>query len=283
MWSALLSMSLVLACGARALTGSPARSTRAGLTISWDGSFLIIRGPNIPGGRVRVWYLEAFCRSGSTRRVWEQSVIPQHTVELEHTSDGEFLKLLSKLEGGVELLHEIRAGQDEVNFRVTGVNRGPSYADVVWAQPCIRVGTFTGLGQDAYITRSFIFVNGKLRTLDKTRRSKEALYKGGQVYVPAGIDREDVNPRPISPDLPSSGLIGCFSEDGRYILATAWEPYQELFQGVIVCLHSDFRLGGLKPGETKTAVGKIYIIKNSIPELLRRYRHDFGHPAEPRH
>ena len=28
-------------------------------------------------------------------------------------------------------------------------------------------------------------------------------------------------------------------------LATAWEPYQELFQGVIVCMHSDFRIGGL--------------------------------------
>ena len=27
-------------------------------------------------------------------------------------------------------------------------------------------------------------------------------------------------------------------------MAVAWEPYQELFQGVIVCLHSDFRIGG---------------------------------------
>ena len=31
-------------------------------------------------------------------------------------------------------------------------------------------------------------------------------------------------------------------------MATAWEPYQELFQGVIVCLHSDFRIGGLEAG-----------------------------------
>ena len=28
-------------------------------------------------------------------------------------------------------------------------------------------------------------------------------------------------------------------------MAVAWEPYQEIFLGVITCIHSDFRLGGL--------------------------------------
>ncbi|HVR76256.1 MAG TPA: PQQ-binding-like beta-propeller repeat protein, partial [Planctomycetota bacterium] len=94
---------------------------------------------------------------------------------------------------------------------------------------------------------------------------------GGQVYVPAGIDRADVNPRPLSRSIPSNGLIGCFSADGKRILATAWEPYQELFQGVIVCIHSDFRLGGLEPGETRTAKGKIYLVENDPAKLLQRY------------
>ena len=71
-----------------------------------------------------------------------------------------------------------------------------------------------------------------------------------------GASREDVNPRPLSPILPSNGLIGCVSADGKEMLATAWEPYQELFQGVIVCLHSDFRIGGLKPGQSKTIRGR---------------------------
>ena len=38
--------------------------------------------------------------------------------------------------------------------------------------------------------------------------SEEARYRGGQVYVPEGIDRADVNPRPLSPDVPVNGLIG---------------------------------------------------------------------------
>jgi hypothetical protein len=252
-----------------------ARASDAGLTLTWDKNLLAIHEAKIPGGRVEINYLEAYCRSGSTHRRWEETVIPHRTKKLEAPSDGKFIKLLCRVEGGVEVQHEIRAGQDEVRFQVTAVNRGPAYVDAVWVQPCIRLGPFMGRSQQDYIERSFIFVGGKATPLDQTRRTTEAIYKGGQVYVPAGIGLADVNPRPISPDVPSNGLIGCFSADDRYILATAWEPYQELFQGINVCLHSDFRLGGLNPGETKTARGRIYLIKNDPEELLRRFRRDF--------
>jgi hypothetical protein len=70
-------------------------------------------------------------------------------------------------------------------------------------------------------------------------------------------------------------LIGCYSADEKMILATAWEPYQELFQGVIVCLHSDFRIGGLKPGERKQMRGKMYIVPADEKALVARYRRDF--------
>ncbi len=59
------------------------------------------------------------------------------------------------------------------------------------------------------------------------------------------------------------------------ILAVAWEPCQEVFQGVITCMHSDFRIGGLKPGETKKILGKMYVIPADDAELLRRFRRDF--------
>jgi hypothetical protein len=84
-----------------------------------------------------------------------------------------------------------------------------------------------------------------------------------------------VNPRPLNPHVPTRGLIGCFSADESMVFATAWEPYQELFQGVITCLHSDFRIGGLKAGETKQIRGKIYFLPNDIPALLKRYGRDF--------
>ena len=84
-----------------------------------------------------------------------------------------------------------------------------------------------------------------------------------------------MNPRPLNPLVPDNGLIGCFSADEQLIWATAWEPYQELFQGIARCLHADFRLGGLEPGETKNIRGKVYIVPANVDALLKRYAADF--------
>ena len=78
----------------------------------------------------------------------------------------------------------------------------------------------------------------------------QARYTPGQVWRPKNVPATDVNPRPLNPRIPSNGLIGCFSGDEKWVFATAWEPYQELFQGVARCLHSDFRLGAPQPGGT---------------------------------
>ena len=115
---------------------------------------------------------------------------------------------------------------------------GDKAADVDWLQPCIRVNEFTNRTQENYIPRCFIFTAAGLTTLDKTRRTEEGFYKGGQSYIPPGIKLKDVNPRPISLDQPANGLIGCFSDDDKYLMATAWNHYQELFQGIFVCLQN---------------------------------------------
>ncbi|MCX6941250.1 MAG: hypothetical protein NTX09_11045 [Verrucomicrobia bacterium] len=39
---------------------------------------------------------------------------------------------------------------------------------------------------------------------------------------------------------------------------------------VIRCLHADFRIGGLPPGETKDVRGKISIASNDMARLLAR-------------
>ena len=105
--------------------------------------------------------------------------------------------------------------------------------------------------------------------------AEKARYTPGQVYCPKHVDRDDVNPRPLSKLIPSNGLCGCFSADNKQIMAVAWEPYQEIFQGVATCIHSDFRLGGLKPQETKHIRGKLYIVDADVAGLLKRYESDF--------
>jgi hypothetical protein len=133
-----------------------------------------------------------------------------------------------------------------------------------------------------YLPNCFLHVDGKPARMPIERWAKKARYTPGQVWCPRGVSRDDVNPRPLSSVVPSNGLIGCVSADGKELIATAWEPYQELFQGVIACLHSDFRIGGLQPGESKTIRGKIYLMPTDFSALLARYRRDFPtHESEP--
>lgn len=258
-----------------------AQDTRP-LTVSWKDNMLRIHGDHIPGGVIEILYLEAYCRANSHTTDWgEHTVVPHQTQLLEARGDGRRLRLRCRVEDGLVVDHVITAGDDHVDFEITARNPTERRSEVHWAQPCVRVGEFTGCGPDdtddayAYVKKSFVFLDGKLQMMPTPDWATEALYTPGQVWAAPGVPESDVNPRPLNPHTPSGGLIGCVSGDGKQILAIAFEPYQELFQGVARCLHSDFRLGGLEPGETKRVRGKIYIVANDPDALLARYEADF--------
>ena len=261
---------------ARFSKNSPGETgNKSDLHIQWKNNILTISGDDLPGKKMNILYLEAFCKTGSTNRKWDETTIPHKTELISIEDNDKHIKLRTIVQPDIEVIHDIRARKDEVEFNLVLHNRGNKAIDIEWFQPCISVDQFTNRKQEDYLPRCFIFTDSGLTTLDKTRRTEEALYKGGQVYVPPGINLKDVNPRPISPDRPANGLIGCFSDDNKYIMATAWDNYQELFQGIFVCIHSDPRIGGLKAGEVKKLRGKLYIVKNDPEKLLQRYQQDF--------
>jgi hypothetical protein len=246
------------------------------LQVHWTNNLLTVSGTNIPGGRLDVWYLEAFCRRGAWNRDWHETTFRHKTQLVFADPRGHVLRFLTTVDPDVEVRHDVHANRDTVDLRFTLRNRGREFVDLNWFQPaCLRVDRFTGTNQAGYIYRSFIFTERGLIRLADTRRTEEALYRGGQVYLPKGIDRSDANPRPLSADRPINGLIGCWSADNRYLLATASDSTHELFEGVYVCLHSDPKVGGLAPGETKQIRARIYIMENDVDALLKRYRRDF--------
>ncbi|QDV33823.1 hypothetical protein [Tautonia plasticadhaerens] len=260
-------------------SASPAAPAEGALRLSWADEILTVRGPDLPGESLDIWYIEAFCRPGSTDRDWAETVITHRTELIGSGPDGRSLRLRSTLEDGVVVDHEITAGSDRVDFLVTATNPTDRPSMAHWAQPCIRVDRFTGVpperNSEQYLPKSFVFIDGEPRRLPTEPWATEARYTPGQVWCPKHVPRTDVNPRPLSDLVPSSGLIGCYSADESKILATAWEPYQELFQGIIVCLHSDFRIGGLAPGESKQIRGVLYLVEADLDRLLDRYRADF--------
>jgi hypothetical protein len=253
------------------------------LKLARDGHWLVIKGDRLPGGEIRINYLEAYCRAGSTDADWSSHTVIPHTNELVSLSDdGRVMVLRDTLEDGVTVEHTITASTEDVTFELIARNPTAKESGAQWAQPCVRLGAFTGFDPDPgkgdiddYLPKCFLFLDGKLARMPTPGWEKKARYTPGQVWCPKDVPRTDVNPRPLSKDVPSHGLIGCFSGDDSLIFATAWEPYQELFQGIARCLHSDFRLGGMKPGEIKKIRGKIYVVPNDMPALLKRYAADF--------
>lgn len=279
-----LLLGVLLAMSCALLNSSHAADPAPGLTLARDGHWLVIRGAQIPDGEIRINYLEAYCRAGSTDADWVKQTVVKHTSELVSLDpNGKVMKLRDVLTDGLTVEHTITAGVDEVDFRLTAHNPAATRSEAHWAQPCVRLGAFTGFDPavtkskdlDDYLGKCFVFLDGKLTRLPTPPWATQARYTPGQVWCPKGVPRTDVNPRPLSSLVPSNGLIGVFSGDEKLIFATAWEPYQELFQGVGRCVHSDFRLGGLQPGETKQIRGKIYVVANDVPALVTRYGKDF--------
>src|SRR5262245_43625593 len=89
----------------------------AGLTIAWEKNFLTVRG-DFPGRELKILYLEAYCRPGSTDREWRETVIPHTAEKLDASADGKLIKLRDKLADGVVVDQTITASSDQVYFRL---------------------------------------------------------------------------------------------------------------------------------------------------------------------
>src|SRR5438046_1543936 len=72
------------------------------LTLARDANWLVIRGTKLPGGEIRINYLEAYCRANSTDADWvKQTVIPHRAELVSMSNDNKVLKLRDTLEDGV--------------------------------------------------------------------------------------------------------------------------------------------------------------------------------------
>ncbi|MGC4006423.1 MAG: hypothetical protein QM811_26175 [Pirellulales bacterium] len=148
----------------------PAKPT-AVITLAREKNWLILRDARLPKGEIRINYLEAYCRPKSTDADWHDTVIG-HTTELVSSSDdAKTLKLRCTLRDGVIVDHVVTAGADDVTFELTAHNPTPRASEAHWAQPCIRLGDFTGFaddgkGLDDYLPKCFVFVEGKAVRLE---------------------------------------------------------------------------------------------------------------------
>jgi hypothetical protein len=253
-------------------SGVGAEPAKEEITLAREDHWLVIKAPHVPGKEIRINYLEAYCRAGSTDADWVKHTMVGHKTETL-SAEAKQIKLRCKVNDGLVVEHDIHAVADGVTFDLTVTNPTTRKNEAEWAQPCIRLGDFAGAekddgtGPDIKLSRAFIFLNGKLTTMPTQPWATQARYTPGQCWCPKDVPRTDVNPRPLSTLVPDNGLIGCFSRDGKWLFAVVFEPTQELFQGVAQCLHNDFRIGQVPPGQSRKIRGRIWIIPANGPKL----------------
>ena len=74
----------------------------------------------------------------------------------------------------------------------------------------------------------------------------------------------------------TAGLLVRESEDGRWVTGIAWEEYLSV-QGHNPwnCMHACVRVGPLRPGESRTVRGRLYLFAGTTEDCLARFEKDF--------
>src|SRR4026209_2682567 len=92
------------------------RKKSDGLHIQWKDNTLTISGEDLPGKKMKLTYLEAFCKTGSTNRDWNDTKIPHETKLVFAGDNDKHIKLRTMVQPDIEVLHDISARNDEVEF-----------------------------------------------------------------------------------------------------------------------------------------------------------------------
>ena len=98
---------IVFSAAVLTLIPAHAADSTPGLTLARDGHWLVIRGAQIPAGEIRINYLEAYCRAGSTDADWREHTVIKHTNELVSLDPaGKVMKLRDVLTDGLGPHHQ---------------------------------------------------------------------------------------------------------------------------------------------------------------------------------
>src|ERR1051326_3614511 len=107
---------LLLFTGLLLALSVPVAGAETDLRLDWKANRLSLLSSRLPDGKGEILYLEAFCRKGSTKRKWEETVIPHTTARLDGEGPTKHLRLRSTLENGVVVEHDLRVEESGVRF-----------------------------------------------------------------------------------------------------------------------------------------------------------------------
>jgi hypothetical protein len=161
-----------------------------------------------------------------------------------------------KKERGVDFWGSVQVTRHGVAFTLSLKN----LRDKPWkggSLVCFRAGN-SAPWVDRDARRTYVRDQGRLVTVNKAVKGKFPPHR--MIWMRA-----------------SDGLTARVSKDGKWVMAIATDmsPYHSFnFRRHMSCLHSNPGWGVMKPGQTKTTRGRVYIIKGTLEDVWRKYRAD---------
>lgn len=187
---------------------------------------------------------------------------------------------------------QVRAvpGGAELSLRITN-QTGYPWAEIAGVIPCWNPGQVPGTNPSAPLSLNTNFSDpGRSKTFFLTATGPTPLNSRAihfNTRYREAVDRAAAaGPFPFSSKWPTSdvdavaGLLVRESEDGRWVTGIAWEDFLSV-QGHNPwnCMHACIRAGALKPGESRTIRGRIYLLPGKKEDVVALYQRDF--PATP--
>lgn len=183
-------------------------------------------------------------------------------------------------EGELSYTMTVTPGEDTVDVRISLTNE----SDREWKQT-IAFNCFQSGGppviSDHECVRHWVGVNGKLTRLIEIPRKcgpRPTIQLYGVGGAPPWQEIPFVaNFRASPEDVVLEPWMAIVARDGKRLVAAVSKPAMCLFQNMeYSCIHSSAGFGRLEPGQTGTAITKVYFVEASLEEFYARMRADMG-------
>lgn len=191
-----------------------------------------------------------------------------------------------------DMVLKLRATDDGAQMQLTVTNRTDyDWPDIAAIVPCFNPGPpesqarqypqartnpqFTNRKTYCLGPEGLVHMNGRVcHYSHKLRKSIDAASPDGKGTFPFSWKWKPRRPDAVA------GIMIRESADRRWVTGIAWEDFVAVqAHNPWECMHLWVRVGPLKPKQSRTVRGKLYLFKGSKQDCLKRFRRDFAATA----
>ncbi|MEN8155760.1 MAG: hypothetical protein ABFS10_02325 [Bacteroidota bacterium] len=183
------------------------------------------------------------------------------------------------VEGEIEYTVDMKLGEDYVDFIIHLTNKSNESWKETQAFNCFS-NRYAPSVRDHDCKRHWVRSSGEFKRLIEIPRvfgPRPSLQLYNVEGAPAGKDIPFVAAFQSTPeDVAIEGWFAIQARDGKHMVAVASKPVLYTFQNrEYSCIHSSPTFGALEPGETGSAITRVYFVEATVEAWHERMRSEF--------